>query len=182
MEKNMFENKTNFYYPGSGAVAPTPGVPAGETVEQTETTPTTPTATKKIKPKTREEHYLAKIAGEDVTIPEPKTRQEHYLKEIAENGGGGGGALEFVEFSYDGETATCNKTFSEIASMTLPIGILNGQGLSVLAQRSGLLGKKVFYGACVLDRIGVNPGKFFVEFNITEDGSVNADEKDLTNL
>lgn len=41
-----------------------------------------------MEPKTRKEHYLAKIAGEDVTVPEPKTIQEHYLKEIAENGGG----------------------------------------------------------------------------------------------
>lgn len=41
-----------------------------------------------MEPKTREEHYLAKIAGEDVTIPEPKTRTEHYLNDIAENGMG----------------------------------------------------------------------------------------------
>lgn len=46
-----------------------------------------------MEPKTRKEHYLAAIAGEDVTIPEPKTRQEHYLKEIAEKGSGGGGGI-----------------------------------------------------------------------------------------
>lgn len=39
-----------------------------------------------------EEHYLAKIAGEDVPLPnEPRGRKEHYLAYIAENGGGGGG-------------------------------------------------------------------------------------------
>lgn len=39
-----------------------------------------------------EEHYLAKIAGEDVPLPEkPVGRKEHYLAYIAENGGGGGG-------------------------------------------------------------------------------------------
>lgn len=114
------------------------------------------------------------LMGESI---EPRTADENAYANVS-----GGGALEFVEFSYDGESATCNKTFSEIANMTLPIGILNGQGLSVLAQRSGLLGKKAFHGACVLDRLGVIPGNFFVVFNITEDGGVNASEKDLTNL
>jgi hypothetical protein len=42
-----------------------------------------------LEPKTRLEHYLAKIAGEDVITPEVKTRLEYYLNEIAENGGGG---------------------------------------------------------------------------------------------
>ena len=42
-------------------------------------------------PITRKEQYYAKIAGEDVDIPEPITREEQYLARIAENGGGGGG-------------------------------------------------------------------------------------------
>lgn len=44
-----------------------------------------------MKPRTREEKYLAKIAGVDITTPEPRTRKEHYLNVIAEHGGGGGG-------------------------------------------------------------------------------------------
>ena len=52
-----------------------------------------------MEPKTRKEHYLAKIAGEDVSVPEPKTSQEHYLKEIAENGVGSGGATSLADLS-----------------------------------------------------------------------------------
>lgn len=44
------------------------------------------------KPESRKESYLAKIAGESVTIPEkPESRIEQYLAYIAEHGGGGGG-------------------------------------------------------------------------------------------
>lgn len=43
-------------------------------------------------PESREESYLAAIAGEDVVLPEePLSRKEQYLAYIAENGGGGGG-------------------------------------------------------------------------------------------
>ena len=43
-------------------------------------------------PESRVESYLAKAAGEDVTIPEkPLSRLEQYLDAIAEGGGGGGG-------------------------------------------------------------------------------------------
>lgn len=38
---------------------------------------------------TRRELYLAKIAGDDVSLPEyPITREEQYLARIAEGGGG----------------------------------------------------------------------------------------------
>lgn len=42
-------------------------------------------------PKTRVEMYLAKMAGMDVVPPAPITREEQILSAIAENGGGGGG-------------------------------------------------------------------------------------------
>lgn len=43
-------------------------------------------------PESREEAYLASIAGQDVVLPEePLSRKEQYLAYIAENGGGGGG-------------------------------------------------------------------------------------------
>ena len=41
-------------------------------------------------PLTRNEHYLARIAGQDVEIPDPITREDHYLDYIARNGSGGG--------------------------------------------------------------------------------------------
>jgi hypothetical protein len=42
-------------------------------------------------PLTRLEQFLAKIAGITNTAPAPLTRMEQYLSMIAENGGGGGG-------------------------------------------------------------------------------------------
>jgi hypothetical protein len=38
-----------------------------------------------MKPNTREEYYLAKMAGEDIALPEAITREEEYLAAIAEN-------------------------------------------------------------------------------------------------
>jgi hypothetical protein len=37
-----------------------------------------------LTPVTREEYYLARMAGEDVTMPEPITREEEYMKGIAD--------------------------------------------------------------------------------------------------
>lgn len=49
------------------------------------------------KPLTRRETYLAKAAGQDVTLPdEDITREELYLRAIAEGGGGGGVTPEYV--------------------------------------------------------------------------------------
>jgi len=64
-------------------------------------------------PKTREEHYLAKMAGADVDTPEPKTRQEHYLKEIAENGSGG---VFFVPFTGSENAPSTNISLEEIVA------------------------------------------------------------------
>lgn len=44
-----------------------------------------------IKPITREESFLAKLGGQDVTTPEPITRTEQFLQAIIDNGAGGGG-------------------------------------------------------------------------------------------
>ncbi len=38
-----------------------------------------------MEPNTREEYYLAKMAGEDISLPEAITREEEYLAAIAEN-------------------------------------------------------------------------------------------------
>lgn len=56
-------------------------------------------------PLTRMEQYLAKIAGQDVDTPDaPLTRMEQYLDYIAENGGGGGITLETLNVSSNGTT------------------------------------------------------------------------------
>ena len=44
-------------------------------------------------PVTREEYYLAAGAGMDVNLPEPITRKERFLKRIAEGSGNGEGAV-----------------------------------------------------------------------------------------
>ena len=49
------------------------------------------------RPLTRRELYLAKAAGQDVTLPEEDlTREEQYLRAISEGGGGGGVTPEYV--------------------------------------------------------------------------------------
>lgn len=65
-------------------------------------------------PVTREEQYLAKLAGEDVSVPDPVTRKEQFLKEACENGGGGGGGLEYEEgsFTVDSAVGSHSVTFS----------------------------------------------------------------------
>lgn len=62
-------------------------------------------------PESRVESYLAKAAGEDVTIPEkPLSRLEQYLDAIAEGGGGGGGTSDFNDLNnrpkYNGTAMT----------------------------------------------------------------------------
>ena len=81
-------------------------------------------------PITRKEQYYAKMAGEDISIPEPITREEQYLDEIAEGGGGGGGggsSSALVVHEVDG---TLDKTWQEIydamANGTIVIVIYEG--------------------------------------------------------
>lgn len=59
-----------------------------------------------LTPKTRLEKYLAKIAGQDLIVPEPKTRFEYWLNKIAESGGG----------SSDFSTATVTLTTTDNSS------------------------------------------------------------------
>lgn len=53
-----------------------------------------------LSPQTREEHFLARIAGDSTAIVlEPQTRLEHFLQKIIDNGGpspGPGGAVSSV--------------------------------------------------------------------------------------
>lgn len=66
-----------------------------------------------LTPITREEHFLAKAGGQDVTTPTPITRRETFLQGIidASGGGGGGGGGVLVVHSTNG---TLDKTWKEI--------------------------------------------------------------------
>ena len=56
-----------------------------------------------MKPKTRLENFLAKIAGSsEAKEMEPKTSVEHFLNDIAENGGSGGGDAKIAVKYVDG--------------------------------------------------------------------------------
>lgn len=69
-------------------------------------------------PKSRTESYLAKAAGEDVTIPEkPESRLEQYLAAIAEGGGGGGGGTTYtagdnIQISADNVISATDTTYT----------------------------------------------------------------------
>lgn len=55
---------------------------------------------------THKEIFLAKIAGQNVTLPDPITHEEIFLKKIAENGGGGGGGpVEGADVKSTGATS-----------------------------------------------------------------------------
>ena len=89
-------------------------------------------------PKSRTESYLAKAAGEDVTIPdEPRSRLEQYLNAIAENGGGGGGGTNnFNQLTnrpkYNGTTMTGSTNIPEVKSYSAGTGLkLTGTAFSV---------------------------------------------------
>lgn len=75
------------------------------------------------KPLSREEAYLADIAGQEVVLPEkPESRKEQYLAYIAENGGGGGGGTNnFNQLTnrpkYNGTTMTGNTNIPEVPTV-----------------------------------------------------------------
>lgn len=46
-----------------------------------------------MEPILRKEMFMAKAAGQNVSVPEPITREEKYLAAIAASGGGGGGDM-----------------------------------------------------------------------------------------
>lgn len=54
-----------------------------------------------IEPITREEMFLAKLAGQDVQTPEPITRKEILLSKAIENGGDGGSVDSYFDTFFD---------------------------------------------------------------------------------
>lgn len=82
-----------------------------------------------MKPITRKEFFLAKISGEDVSLPEPMTREEIYLNTIADNGGAGGtgkdgkSAYEIaVENGYEGTEEQWIQELEKVQGLALKSG------------------------------------------------------------
>lgn len=125
----MFDYRNHiFYSPASEhGDEPVPVDPSeeetGSETEPGETEPTEPTppAVEELKPKTRREKFLAKIAGEEISIA-PKTRREKFLAKIAnaESGddesesGSGGGVFKVTFIFGDNDKFLADKTVSEI--------------------------------------------------------------------
>lgn len=74
-------------------------------------------------PSSRAESYLAKLAGQDVELPEPVSRIDQYLLYLIENGGGGGGSGTtnynnlLNKPKINGVTLTGYKTLSDLGLM-----------------------------------------------------------------
>lgn len=72
----------------------------------------------------REESYLAKIAGENVEVPEnPESRSEYWLKKIAENGTSGGGGSSITVDSKMSDTST-NPTQNKVVKEYVDTSVL----------------------------------------------------------
>ena len=99
-----------------------------------------------MKPRTRLDHFLAKIAGDkSAKNLTPRSSKEYYLNEIAENGGGGVFVIPIIEdVSTPGEyTTTTNReavsdaiakekriVFSDVfGNQILATGLLNNDDL-----------------------------------------------------
>lgn len=67
-----------------------------------------------IEPITREEMFLAKLAGQNVNTPEPITRKEKLMQRIIDNGISGGGNLFVNLICGDDGSYTLDKTFAEM--------------------------------------------------------------------
>ena len=71
-------------------------------------------------PQTREEKYLAYLAGEtSITLPEPITRKEKYLYAAALSGGGGSG-------TGGGTTLDHSKLYNRDMTQQHPINAITG--------------------------------------------------------
>lgn len=90
-----------------------------------------------MEPKTRREHFLAKVAGNpyDSTIL-PKTREEFFLNDIAESGGGGSGGGGTFVIGVSEETSD-NKTILTFDKTAQEISTAMAEGKIAFADRVG---------------------------------------------
>lgn len=92
-----------------------------------------------VYPVTREEQYLAYIAGESATYPDsPITRREMYLEQIAENGTGGGGSAKpsqtkTVEITENGTYSITPDFGYTLSRVTANVTVETGGGLGKIA-------------------------------------------------
>lgn len=77
----------------------------------------------KIPPVTREEQFLARIAGDPGIVLEPKSRLEHFLQRIIDNGGGGGSPGEVTPASV--VTATGQMSDAQKAQTRTNLGAVS---------------------------------------------------------
>lgn len=101
------------------------------------------------KPLTRRETYLAKAAGQEVTLPEEDiTREEMYLRAIAEGGGGGGVTPEYVA-----EAIAEAKTDIEAEIPTKTSDLTNDSGYAAIDDTTAAQNKT--YSSAKIDKITV---------------------------
>lgn len=92
-----------------------------------------------MKPRTRLNKFLAKIAGVYDGELNPKTETEYYLDQIAQSGGGGGGdsSIYLVRFSLNPETNRPIPTYPEGTDSLNPIEDAMQRGQVVMCLYSG---------------------------------------------
>lgn len=80
-----------------------------------------------LEPITREEKYLAKAAGQSVSVPEPITRKEMFLDAVAKSGGSGGGSAPSDWNAAEGEPGhVLNRThYKELAELVNGTAVWN---------------------------------------------------------
>lgn len=89
-----------------------------------------------MKPNTRIDNFLAKIAGDPDanTAMKPRSPEEYYLNQIAENGGGGGGGSTgggVLVVGLDPQTGALDKTWQEINDA--PLAIVKNEAGNILS-------------------------------------------------
>lgn len=90
-----------------------------------------------IQPVTREEIFLAKAAGMDVPELEPVTRKEWFISQIAGGGGGGGGApfyFKLVHTEELGFVETTSTAVSQVKQFYIPMTENIAQAYAVIVE------------------------------------------------
>lgn len=98
-----------------------------------------------IQPVTREEIFLAKAAGMDVPELEPVTRKEWFISQISSGGGGGGGGKNIQVAIAAAGTSSANST--PLTGVTLTVqktGLYTCAWFAVRSGKSGTQGTQLY--------------------------------------